>query len=67
MKLYRKKGLSEAEPWTLTTDMTNVSISEEDRQNGNPKPGGMIFRDPVNPIDRWYVSPEYFYANYEEA
>jgi len=42
----------------------SVSISKEDIDNGHPKPGDMIARDPENKSDRWLIRREYFQRNY---
>ena len=43
-----------------------VSISEVDKQNGSPKIGDMIARNPKNHNDKWLVAEQYFKDNYEE-
>jgi hypothetical protein len=42
-----------------------VSISDPDRENGSPKIGDMIARNPKNHRDQWLVSEEYFKDNFE--
>lgn len=42
-----------------------VSISKEDLNNGSPKVGDMIARNPNNHKDKWLVSKEYFKNNFE--
>lgn len=66
-QLYRKKGTQPMLPWSESTDMTGVSISDEDMQNGSPKPGDMIAFNPDNKEDRWLVAEAYFRKNYELA
>lgn len=66
-QLYRKKGTQPMFPWSESTDMARVSISDEDKQNGSPKPGDMIAFNPDNKEDRWLVAEEYFRKNYELA
>jgi hypothetical protein len=66
MKLYRKRGLTRAEPWTIDTNMHNVSISAEDSAAGSPKIGDMIAHDQTND-SRWLISKAYFDKNYEES
>ena len=63
---YIKRGAIEATEWTIDTDMTLVSLSADDIENGNPKSGGMIARDPKNPNDRWYINPDYFNKHYRK-
>jgi hypothetical protein len=43
-----------------------VSISDVDLQNGSPKTGDMIARNPKNHLDQWLVAEEYFKDNFEE-
>lgn len=65
-KTYRKRGTIEAEAWQPGIDMTGVSVSPNDAENGSPKTGDMIARDPENPADRWLISATYFRRHYEE-
>ena len=44
-----------------------VSISDADRQNGSPKIGGMIARNPKNHSDQWLVAEQYFKDNFEQV
>jgi len=43
-----------------------VSISDADRQNGSPKIGDMIARNPKNHNDQWLVAEKYFKDNFEQ-
>lgn len=43
-----------------------VSISDVDKQNGSPKIGDMIARNPKNHNDQWLVAEKYFKDNFEE-
>lgn len=43
----------------------NVSISDADRQNGSPKIGDKIARNPKNHQDQWLVAEQYFRDNFE--
>lgn len=45
--------------------MTRVSVSAADRENGSPKAGDMIARNPANHEDRWLVAADYFRENFE--
>lgn len=67
LRLYQRKGLIAAEPWTPETSMERVSLSPADRDAGHPKVGGMIAQNPANPADRWYIAPDYFTSHYEAA
>lgn len=42
-----------------------VSISSADKENGSPKIGDMIARNPKNHFDQWLVSEEYFKNNFK--
>lgn len=70
-KQYRRKGLSEMQEIdcgedTATTLMyAGVSISQADLDNGSPRPGDMIARNPKNHNDQWLVAKKYFEDNFE--
>lgn len=69
-KQYRRKSISEMKPvpsnWTLTTlKDAGVSVSQADLDNGSPKVGDMIARNPKNHKDQWLVAKEYFENNLE--
>lgn len=63
---YRKKGTTEMIPWSKHFDMTMVSISKHDQQNGSPKPGDFIARGEDH-TDMWLVSAEYHKQHYQLA
>lgn len=62
---YRRKGLSEMRPYTEGEVLQGVSISETDKDNGSPKEGDMIARNPKNHEDQWLVAEKYFQDNLE--
>ena len=67
---YRKKGYTEMHRYNPNDVYSKefwdkVSISQADKENGSPKEGDMIARNPNNPNDFWLVSCEYFEQNYE--
>ena len=64
-RFYKRKGLSEMTEWLEGFDMTDVSVSEADKQNGSPKTGDMIARNPKNHDDKWLVAKKYFEENLE--
>lgn len=66
-KQYKRKGLSEMTPWTPDINMTRVSISDADLENGSPKVGDMIARNPKSHKDLWLVAKQYFEDNLELA
>ena len=43
----------------------NVSISHTDKNNGSPKIGDMIARNPKDYGDQWLVAERYFKDNFE--
>ena len=43
----------------------NVSISDADKNNGSPKIGDMIARNPNDYLDQWLVAEQYFKDNFE--
>lgn len=44
----------------------NISISQADLDNGSPKIGDMIARNPKNHADQWLVSEQYYKDNFED-
>jgi hypothetical protein len=66
-KQYKRKGLSEMRPYEAGEDISKVSISDPDKQNGSPKAGDMIARNPKNHEDQWLVAAKYFNDNLEPA
>jgi len=54
-------------PYQLGEDVANVSISETDCENGSPKEGDMIARNPMDHTDQWLVVKKYFVDNLEPA
>ena len=47
--------------------MDKVSISQPDKENGSPKKGDMIARNPKNHNELWLVAEQYFKDNFEEV
>lgn len=66
-KLYKKKAAQPMKPWQPGMDMSMVSVSDADRENGSPKEGDMIAINPDNETDMWLVSKKYFEENYAPA
>lgn len=50
---------------TKTRSRKAISVSEPDLQNGSPKSGDMIARNPKNHEDQWLVAEQYFKDNFE--
>lgn len=66
-KQYKRKGLSEMRPYVVGESLERVSISQADKDNGSPKEGDMIARNPKDHSDMWLVAEKYFQDNLEEA
>lgn len=64
-KQYTKKQIAELRPWSPEDDMRRISISQPDEEQGSPKPGDMIARNPKNHADQWLVAAQYFADNFE--
>lgn len=65
MPMYRKKALQELIPWEEGMDMSGVSVSDPDKENGSPQAGDMIATNPKDPSDRWLVASQFVKDNYE--
>ncbi len=74
-KKYRRTNVAEMRPYVEGEERMKggdwsrnlISISEADRDNGSPKVGDMIARNPVNHYDQWLVAKDYFEKNFEET
>lgn len=73
-KKYRRTQIAEIRNITkeelkigklLTTQKYNISISEVDLNNGSPKIGDMIARNPKNHNDQRLITKLYFNNNFE--
>ncbi len=62
---YRRSQIAELRPWIEGDVIDSVSISQPDRENGSPKAGDMIARNPKNHDDQWLVAAKYFSDNFE--
>ena len=65
-KKYKRKEVAELEEWYVGYNMDRVSVSTVDIENGSPKLGDMIARNPKNHNDKWLVAEKYFRDNFEE-
>lgn len=65
MPLFRKTSVQEMSPWTPFTDMSGVSVTQVDKDNGSPKIGDMVAVSLHDPADKWLVSEQLFNDNYE--
>ena len=76
-KQYRRTQIAEMRPVTKeeielgrlivtkTQSRKSISVSDVDLQNGSPKRGDMIARNPKNHDDQWLVAKQYFKDNFE--
>lgn len=64
-KQYRRTQIAEMADWHHSFDMSGVSVSQVDLENGSPKVGDKIARNPANHADKWLVAEDYFNANFE--
>ncbi len=64
---YKRKNLSEMIPYNDEVDMSRVSVSTADKENGSPKEGDMIARNPKDHSYQWLVAKKYFEDNLEPA
>ena len=64
-KQYRRKNIAEMRPYEEGEILDGVSISGVDKENGSPKIGDMIARNPQNHNDQWLVAKKYFEDNFE--
>ena len=62
---YRRKQIAELRPYVPGETLDGVSVSAADRENGSPKVGDMIARNPKNHDDQWLVAWQYFVDNFE--
>jgi len=71
-KQYRRKNIAEARPVTeqdiqdILFGKTRISLSQADEENGSPKIGDMVARNPLNHEDQWLIAKKYFEENFEE-
>lgn len=75
-KKYKRTNIAEMRPVTTeevelgrlivtrTHSRLAISVSEPDLQNGSPKIGDMIARNPKNHNDQWLVAKKYFEDNF---
>lgn len=69
-KQYTRTNVAEMRPVTEAEIngliASSISISKADEDNGSPKLGDMIARNPNNHEDQWLVAEAYFKDNFEE-
>lgn len=56
---------SDRAPHSIRDTEFKVSVSKVDEDNGSPKIGDMIARNPNNHNDQWLVAEQYFKDNFE--
>lgn len=60
-KKYRRKEMGELRPYKENEILDDkISISLADKNNGHPKVGDMIARNPKDHNDQWLIAKEYF-------
>ncbi len=71
-KQYLRTQIAEMRPVTKheedypETILDNgISVSQPDLENGSPKLGDMVARNPKNHKDQWLVAQQYFNDNFE--
>ena len=65
-KQYRRKQIAELRPYVPGEEwVKTISVSVADQENGSPKLGDMIARNPKNHADQWLVAAQYFVDNFE--
>lgn len=64
-KKYQRTQIAEMRPFVKGEKLDKkVSISKVDKDNGSPKVGDMIARNPKNHEDQWLVAKKYFKDNF---
>lgn len=65
-KKYRRTQIAEMRPYEKGEKLSGiVSVSKADIENGSPKEGDMIARNPKDHEDQWLVAEKYFKDNFE--
>jgi len=64
---YKRLGYAEMIPWDNTIDMSRVSVSQSDLENGSPKIGDMIAVNSKSHDDQWLVAEKYFNDNFNTS
>ena len=66
-KQYRRSQIAELRPYLVGEGLGDrISVSTSDKENGSPKAGDMVARNPKNHEDQWLVAEKYFKDNFEE-
>lgn len=70
-KKYTRTNIAEMRDVTDSEVMSKslnskISISPADKENGSPKMGDKIARNPLNHNDQWLVAEQYFNENFIE-
>ncbi len=61
---FKRREHAELRPYEDSMDMAGVSVSRADRNNGSPRKGDMIARNPDDHSDQWLVAGKFFRKNY---
>jgi len=67
---YARKGFAEARSLSDGEGLqelrnAGISVTTEDAIAFDSLPAGMVFRNPVNHSDQWYVARAFFDKNYD--
>ena len=63
---YLRKQVAELRTYESGEVLSDeLSISKADLENGSPRVGDMIARNPSNHNDQWLVAADYFAKNFE--
>lgn len=69
-KQYIRTNIAEMRPVTkeeIAGEFNSlVSVSKADLEQGSPKAGDMVARNPMNKDDQWLVAGQYFKENFKE-
>jgi Syntaxin-5 N-terminal, Sly1p-binding domain len=65
--LYRLKKLTEMRPYVEGESLVGVTVTQANRDNGNPTKGDMIARDPLTPEFQSIVTQAQLEHDYEPA
>ena len=64
---YERVQIGEIRPFVVGEVLSDrISISESDKENGSPKEGDMIARNPANHDDQWLIAKDFFVVNFKK-
>lgn len=63
---YNRKAIpAEMRSYEPGENTIDISIGNDDRDNGSPQLGDMVARDPSNHADKWLVNAAYFTEKFD--